>query len=112
MFAGLGVLAAILFAVGNRAPATLSLWPLPVAIAAPLFLLVLLAAISGAVLGGVGSWLAAAPRRRRLRLLQRRVGALEAELAEAEARADAESASRPHQANDLRSTVKRLVRVP
>jgi uncharacterized integral membrane protein len=88
VLAGIGVLAAILFAVGNRAPATLSLWPLPVVVSLPLFILVLLTAMTGTVLGGVGSWLAAAPRRRKLRAMQRRVAVLEAELADAEARAE------------------------
>jgi putative membrane protein len=69
------------FAVSNRAPVSLALWPLPFAIDLPLYLFVFLVLVLGFVLGTLAAWLRGARRRRELRQRGRRIAALERELA-------------------------------
>jgi uncharacterized integral membrane protein len=75
----------VLFAVSNRAAVEVTFWPLPMALAAPLWLVVLLALLVGFWLGQVASWLAARRWRRDARQRRRRVEALERELAATQA---------------------------
>jgi putative membrane protein len=68
------------FAVSNRTPVSLGLWPLPFLIDLPLYLLVLLLLLAGFVAGTVTTWTAGRKARRELRRRRRRVEALEGEL--------------------------------
>ena len=76
------LLIGVLFAVVNRGPVEISLWPLDVRLQAPLFVIVLLSAFIGFVLGGVAHWTAASRRRQRQRREQARIVALEKEVAQ------------------------------
>ena len=76
----------VIFAVMNRGPATVSLWPLPYDIVVPLFVAVLGALAAGALLGGGVVWFGIVKWRFKARAGQRRTRALERELA----------AARPH----------------
>ena len=63
---GLAVaLAAVAFAVANRAPVTLQLWPFPHTYDLPVFILVFLGLGVGFVVGMVFAWYAGLSRRRR-----------------------------------------------
>jgi lipopolysaccharide assembly protein A len=75
----------VAFAISNRAGVTLALWPLPFAVALPLYLLVFAALVVGFAVGAVAAWLGGRHKRRRLRRCRRRVAALESELAAAQA---------------------------
>jgi len=70
------------FAVANREPVSLGLWPLPFLIEVPLYLLVLLVLLAGLLIGATAGWVAGRRVRRELRRRRRRVEALERELAE------------------------------
>ena len=69
------------FAVANREPVSVGLWPLPFLIEVPLYLLVLLVLLAGFVIGATATWIAGRRVRRELRRRRRRVEALERELA-------------------------------
>lgn len=74
----------VLFAVANRAPVTVSLDPFAgdppmVAVAVPLFLLVLMVLILGVMVGGMSAWLRQSRWRRRARRLAGEVKAARAE---------------------------------
>lgn len=56
-------LLAIVFAVVNRHPVTVDIWPLPWDVSAPLYLLVLGALAIGVILGSILTWLAGVPVR-------------------------------------------------
>ncbi|WP_448202777.1 lipopolysaccharide assembly protein LapA domain-containing protein [Azospirillum sp. sgz302134] len=81
--------AAVLFAISNRDLVTLSLWPLPFTLQAPLYLATLLALVVGFVAGGIVAWNAQRRHRRRARRASDRVSFLERELKETQARAAA-----------------------
>jgi putative membrane protein len=72
------------FAVSNREPVTVSLWPF-IDFPTPAFVVVLLALAAGFLLGELVAWLSAAPRRRKARSEARRIEALERELRAVEA---------------------------
>jgi len=76
----LAIVALAVFAVSNRAPLTLDLWPLP-AVVLPTYLAILVALLIGYLLGGSASWATAGKWRRRAREATRRATALEADLA-------------------------------
>jgi lipopolysaccharide assembly protein A len=73
------------FAVTNRAPVSLGLWPLPFVLETPVYLLVLLTLLAGCTIGAAGAWLAGHRVRRDLRRQRRRAAALERELAATQA---------------------------
>ena len=68
------------FALSNREPVTLRLWPLPFLIDLPLYLLVLLLLFVGFIIGAAAMWIAGRRVRRELRRRRRRVEAPEREL--------------------------------
>jgi len=72
---------AVVFAVANRTPAALEIWPFGVSLEAPLFLVVLGAAFVGFVAGALVAWLSAGRARRRARAAERRVAELRREVA-------------------------------
>lgn len=89
---------AALFAVSNREIVELALWPLPLAIALPLYLMVFLPFLIGFVIGGVAAWFGAGASRSRARRAERRVTELERELQDARQRLKA-SEDRPGRTN-------------
>lgn len=74
------IVALAVFAVSNRAPLTLDLWPFPT-VALPTYLAILGPMLIGYLLGGAASWGTAGKWRRRAREATRRAAALEAERA-------------------------------
>lgn len=68
------------FAVVNRGPIALELWPLPFVVTVPAFLVILLALLAGLVVGALAAWLAAGVQRREMRRRGRRIAALESEV--------------------------------
>jgi uncharacterized integral membrane protein len=75
----------IIFAVSNREPVTVTLWPLPDLIEAPLCFVVLLGALAGFFIGAVIAWLGGRRWRQDARRRGRRIEALERELAATQA---------------------------
>ena len=74
---------AVVFAVANRAPASVDFWPLPWVVELPIYLLVLGSLILGFFIGAGVAWLSAGKRRRQTR---KRSGALAQQLAELQRR--------------------------
>ena len=74
------LLVVIPFAVSNRDGVTVDLWPLPVVLPTPLFVIVLGAVFFGFIAGGLVAWLNAGRTRRRARLESRRAAGLEKSL--------------------------------
>jgi uncharacterized integral membrane protein len=70
----------ILFAISNRGTVTVGFWPLSYLAEAPLYLLVFLSALIGALGGAAAAWIAGRRDRRELRSRRRRIEALEREL--------------------------------
>jgi uncharacterized integral membrane protein len=71
----------ILFAISNRGTVTVGFWPLPYLAEAPLYLLVFLSVLIGALGGVAAAWIAGRRDRHELRNRRRRIEALERELA-------------------------------
>jgi uncharacterized integral membrane protein len=78
----------ILFAVSNRQPVTIEVWPFPYQVSLGLYAVILLALALGAVAGMVGMWLVGAQKRRELRRLRHRTRDLEESLARQRMTAD------------------------
>jgi lipopolysaccharide assembly protein A len=74
----------VVFAVANRETISLTLWPAPVSLNAPIYLVVLLALLVGFLIGELVAWINSHRARRETRALSRRVAALERELADKE----------------------------
>ena len=68
------------FALSNREPVSLGLWPLPFFVDLPLYLLVLLLLVAGFVIGASTTRIGGRRKRRELRRGRRRVEVLEREL--------------------------------
>jgi uncharacterized integral membrane protein len=83
------------FAVSNRAPISLGLWPLPFLVDLPLYLLVLLLLLVGFVIGVGVAWLAGGRTRRESRRRRRRVEALERELVATRSQPEDQTRKRP-----------------
>jgi uncharacterized integral membrane protein len=75
----------VIFAVSNRQAVEVTFWPFPVAIASPLSLVVLGAVVLAFLVGQFVAWLGAQRWRHEARAKQRRIGALERELAATQA---------------------------
>jgi uncharacterized integral membrane protein len=75
------IVVAVVFAIANREPITLDLWPLEASPRLPLFVILLACVAFGLAVGGLATWLSAAPTRRRARQARRRVAELEREAA-------------------------------
>ena len=70
---------AVIFSIANRESVTLDLWPFELTLQLPLFVILLACIAFGLVVGGMATWLSAAPTRRRARQARRRVTELERE---------------------------------
>jgi putative membrane protein len=75
--------AVVVFAVSNRTPVEIDLFPFPSHPVLPAYLLVLGSLFCGFLIGGAIAWLAGAPQRRRARRLTIEADLLSRELAEA-----------------------------
>jgi uncharacterized integral membrane protein len=70
----------VIFAISNRETVSVTLWPIPVLLEAPLYLVVLLAALFGFLVGELVAWINGRFWRRDARAKARRIDALEREL--------------------------------
>jgi len=68
---------AVIFSIANRESVTLDLWPFELSLQLPLFVILLACIAFGLVVGGMATWLSAAPARRNARQARRRVAELE-----------------------------------
>ncbi len=75
------IVVAAIFAIANREPIALDLWPFEASPQLPLFVILIACLVFGLVVGGLASWLSAAPTRQRARQARRRVAELEREAA-------------------------------
>lgn len=73
----------VLFAVSNRAPVVVEIWPFPYQLELGLYALILLAVFMGFLAGMITSWLTGGKRRRELRALRKETRDLQASLARA-----------------------------
>ena len=87
------VLIIISFAASNRAPVTLTLWPLPFSFDIPLYLTILPAFALGFVLGGSALWFSVLGRLWRGRRAQRKAEKLHAQLEQERTQAAARGVS-------------------
>ncbi len=79
-------LVVVVFAVSNRTPVEIDLFPLPWHPVLPAYLLVLASLFFGFLIGGAAAWIAGARHRRRVRRLAVEADLLSRELAEARRR--------------------------
>lgn len=75
------IVVAVVFSVNHRQPVTIDLWPLPLAIEPPLYLVVLLAVFVGFLVGASIDWLSQGRNRRTARWRRYRIEELEREVA-------------------------------
>lgn len=78
----------VLFAVSNRQPVTIEIWPFPYQLALGLYAVILLALAVGFIAGAIGMWLVGGQKRRELRRLRRQTRDLEESLARQQMSAD------------------------
>jgi lipopolysaccharide assembly protein A len=93
--AALAAVVLTLFSVSNRQSVTLELWPVPFALDAPLYLIVLVSLAVGFATGELAAWIGGRRRRRQARQYRRRIAALERELAATQAQFDRPSEPAP-----------------
>lgn len=74
---------AVLFALVNRAPVELSVWPLPYTVTAPLFLVILMVLLVGILIGAAMSWVGGHKYRALARQRGHEVEAMRRQLAQA-----------------------------
>ena len=70
----------VVFAITNRGPVTVTLWPLPWIAELPLYLVVLGSLLVGFLVGAAIAWLSAGRRRHEARLTAERLRGVSAEL--------------------------------
>jgi lipopolysaccharide assembly protein A len=86
----------VVFAVSNRAVVTVTLWPFPVEISAPVYLLVLLSLLVGFLVGMLVAWIGGRSSRRAARAHAKRADSLKREIEDLHANpASAKPASLP-----------------
>ena len=78
----------ILFAVSNRQPVTIEVWPFPYQVSLGLYAVILLTLAVGFIAGAIGMWLVGGQKRRELRRLKRQTRDLEESLARQQMSAD------------------------
>lgn len=72
---------AVVFALSNRQPVVIDIWPLELSLTAPLYLVLLLAALIGFILGGVAMWFTAGRSRKRAREAAAKLREMEGQIA-------------------------------
>jgi uncharacterized integral membrane protein len=75
----------VLFAVSNRDPVRVEIWPFPYQLELGLYAVILLAVFVGFAAGLIAAWLSGGKRRRELRALRKEARDLQASLARAKA---------------------------
>ena len=83
----------VIFAVSNLASVEVRFWPLPITFGAPLFIVVLVAALAGFFFGEFVAWVNGRRWRRDARSKTRRIDALERELAATQAQLATDSSA-------------------
>ena len=73
-------LVVVVFAVSNRTAVALTFFPLPAAVQAPLYLIVIVALAIGFIVGALVAWLSGGKRRAEARALRRRIDRLQRDL--------------------------------
>ena len=73
-------LVSVLFAVSNRGPVSITMWPFPFAVDLGLYAVVLTSVFAGFLVGALTTWVAAGKHRRRVRRQRAEIRALETEL--------------------------------
>jgi len=94
--------AVTLFAVSNREPVTVELWPLPYSVTVGLYAAILFGVLVGFLVGAIATWLAGGRRRRAFRETKRQLREAEKSLALAKqdaAAAEARAALVPGSSN-------------
>lgn len=81
-------LVTVLFAVSNREPVSVTLWPFPFALDLGLYGIVLVSVLAGFVVGSLVTWMAAGKNRRRVRQQRSEISTLEGELNSLRSRLD------------------------
>ena len=79
-------IATVLFAVSNRAPVMITVWPFPFALDLGLYIIVLISVFAGFLVGALVTWFSGGKHRRRVRKQRAEIRALEGELSDARAR--------------------------
>ena len=79
---------AVIFAVNHRQPVVLDLWPFPIQVDIPLYLLTLLGIFVGFLIGGAVMWGSQRRHRRRMRAERRRADELAREVEALQRRLD------------------------
>ena len=74
----------VVFVLSNREAATVSLWPLPIALDLPLYLVIAGAFLSGFLVGGATMWVSDGRVRRTARARGREVSSLERKMSDME----------------------------
>jgi uncharacterized integral membrane protein len=92
---------AVVFAVSNRDPATIDLWPLDMTLVVPMYLIVLLTLFVGFLLGAIVAWISAGSARGRARSALYRAEQLERENARLRTAPRAPAANRPSGSTQL-----------
>ncbi|WP_027135738.1 LapA family protein [Geminicoccus roseus] len=87
----IGLLVIVLFAIGNREPIEISLWPTPFMIDLPVYGVFLVAMILGVILGGIASWLGGHQKRAEASRSRRKLALMEEQ--EAKRRRDEEASA-------------------
>ena len=95
----IGLLLIVLFAIGNRTPVGISLWPTPFIIDLPLYGVFLVAMILGVLLGGFASWLGGHDKRAEAARSRRKIAQLQAE--EARRRRDEQASAAALEAKNV-----------
>jgi uncharacterized integral membrane protein len=72
---------AVVFALSNRQPVVIDIWPLELSLTAPLYLMLLLAALVGFILGGIAMWFTAGRSRKRAREAAAKLREMEGQIA-------------------------------
>lgn len=78
----------VTFAVSNRTPVSVTVWPFPFALDLGLYIIILGAVLMGFGVGVLVTWVAAGKHRRQVRRQRVEIRNLEAELGDARARVD------------------------
>ena len=79
----------VLFAISNRMPVVVEIWPFPYQLQLGLYAVILLAVFVGFLAGLIAAWLSGGKRRREMRALRKENRDLHASLARAQAVQDA-----------------------
>ncbi|MGH7072793.1 MAG: lipopolysaccharide assembly protein LapA domain-containing protein [Stellaceae bacterium] len=85
----------VLFAVSNRTGVSLTLFPVPAKLEAPLYLVVLVTLVVGFLLGEAAAWIGGARRRAEARDLRRRHDRLQREMVATKPAAEPKRLERP-----------------